>query len=271
MRAELVRVTPELAIELLGRNLHNRNVRTAHVQALAGDITNDRWLPNGETIKIAADGTLVDGQHRLHAVVEAGIGVDMLVVRGVTLAAQETIDTGRARTFADALRLRGEPDALRLASATRIVWEWLDNGSTLAPGHGGASNPSHATLAEVLRSNPDIREAARVGAITSRHVPILTGAQGALIAWTTARVDAEDSTYFLDSLVSLAELRADDPILALRQLFQRWSERPHARPDRRVIVASTIKAWNAFRAGVPLTIVVYRPGGKRPEPFPSVK
>ena len=38
---------------------------------------------NGEPIQIAEDGTLLNGQHRLNAVIESGATVPMLVVRGL--------------------------------------------------------------------------------------------------------------------------------------------------------------------------------------------
>ena len=64
---QLVEITPELAHEWLGFNTHNRNIRQRIVTAYAADMTGGDWQWNGESIKFAEDGTLLDGQHRLAA------------------------------------------------------------------------------------------------------------------------------------------------------------------------------------------------------------
>ncbi len=63
--AEWAFVTPEIATDWLGMNIRNRNVRQAVVDRLAEDYADFHPAP----ISRCLDGTLLDGQHRLMAVV----------------------------------------------------------------------------------------------------------------------------------------------------------------------------------------------------------
>src|SRR5262245_16276311 len=117
-------ITPESATNWLRANQHNRPVRRRHVAFLAKQITDGHWQLNGQTIIISEDEQVLDGQHRLLAVIEAGRQIQSLVVYGVDPVAFKTIDTGAVRTGADALCLE-MPEisvgTLRAAS-TSVGW-----------------------------------------------------------------------------------------------------------------------------------------------------
>lgn len=70
-------VTPALAKQWLEKNTNNRNVNFAKVKKMAKDMREGHWDTTHQGIAIATDGTLVDGQHRLMAVVESGVTVRM--------------------------------------------------------------------------------------------------------------------------------------------------------------------------------------------------
>lgn len=62
---------------------------------------------NGETIKFDTNNSLIDGQHRLHAIVKADVTIPMLVLRGVHNSAKSTLDCGQKRSKADILKYAG--------------------------------------------------------------------------------------------------------------------------------------------------------------------
>ena len=78
-RIELVNVTPELAEFWLTQNSANRNVRREVWKAYARDMAAGAWKVTAETIKMSPAGRLLDGQHRLQAVVASGVTVPMFV------------------------------------------------------------------------------------------------------------------------------------------------------------------------------------------------
>lgn len=98
-------ITPERAAEYLGANLGNRRQRASVISRYAKEMTVGRWLTTHQGIAFGWDGRLLDGQHRLRAVVESGISVQMLVVRGIDPAAFTLIDHGAKRDAGDALEI----------------------------------------------------------------------------------------------------------------------------------------------------------------------
>jgi hypothetical protein len=94
IKMELKTITPEWAAQILAHNnTRNRAMSRAHVEMLANEIRRGAWDFTGDTIKLSPDGQLIDGQHRLAAVVKAGVSIQTLVVEGVSFDVVATIDT----------------------------------------------------------------------------------------------------------------------------------------------------------------------------------
>lgn len=66
-----------------------------------------RWVLNGETICFDSNGVLRDGHHRLLAIIESGVTIEVLVVRGVDPAAWYTYDQGKSRSGGDIFQIAG--------------------------------------------------------------------------------------------------------------------------------------------------------------------
>lgn len=100
-------VTPEFAAELLKKNERNRPINYKHVGQLVADMVNDKFPTIHQPIAVDKNGVLVDGQHRLKAIVqsdmsqilaiawnEPGIGGPIDRVHRRTPAQQYQIETG---------------------------------------------------------------------------------------------------------------------------------------------------------------------------------
>lgn len=111
MKAEIVRVTPELAKEILKGNTCNRNISSHRVNLYANDMINGKWSLTGMGISINKDGRLLDGQHRLSAIIKANVAVDMLICSDIDNATE--FDTGKKRSLADSYKLKlGRTDSM---------------------------------------------------------------------------------------------------------------------------------------------------------------
>ena len=109
-------VTPRIAAKMLeSRFPGNRPISQHRVADYARMMADGEWDLTGDTIKFSREGELVDGQHRLSAVVQANTPVRMVVVRGVQSAAFGSIDVGRRRTAAQFLQ--GYKNAALVAAA----------------------------------------------------------------------------------------------------------------------------------------------------------
>jgi hypothetical protein len=96
---ELKKVTPAMAEKWLKKNHpKNRRISQAIVDAIAGDIANGNWKITHQGICFDGDGCLIDGQHRLNAIVQAGKTVEILVAENSGSEIGDPIDTHRKRT-----------------------------------------------------------------------------------------------------------------------------------------------------------------------------
>jgi hypothetical protein len=100
--SEFIKVTPVMAMKWLGQNYeNNRKSRDWHVDELSNAIQKDEWITTHQGIAFDTNGNLIDGQHRLQAIIAADKAVTMLVVRNLTPASFGVIDAGMKRTLAD--------------------------------------------------------------------------------------------------------------------------------------------------------------------------
>lgn len=116
-------ITPEVAKALLDNNTNNRNITKGHLAMLKSEILSGNWQYNGQPIIIGETGRLLDGQHRMTAVVETGIPIETNVMRGIKESAFVTIDTGKVRGGSDVLSIAGSKHGTHIASAIRKIIE----------------------------------------------------------------------------------------------------------------------------------------------------
>ena len=102
---KIINVTPEFAGELLKQNFNNRTLSKAKVKEYAEAMRRGRWTENNDAICIFEDGTLANGQHRLHAVIESGKTIPMTIKFNVPKDA--VFDRGRKRSLGDNLIMQG--------------------------------------------------------------------------------------------------------------------------------------------------------------------
>lgn len=98
-------ITPTVASEMLLHNNNNRSVKAKAVAAYARDMESGLWRKNDPNALIFSDtGELVDGQHRLKAVLKSGVTIPM----NVTVLAPNTkaiVDRQALRTTKDVLKI----------------------------------------------------------------------------------------------------------------------------------------------------------------------
>lgn len=105
LTTEIVQVTPAMAFTWLDKNTHNRHVSDAVVQRFAGMMKRGQWDLTHQGIAFSPEGVLVDGQHRLWAITEAGVTIPMMVTRGVEQSSMLGIDRNYGRTPIDSINL----------------------------------------------------------------------------------------------------------------------------------------------------------------------
>lgn len=148
MYSNVMKVTPELAMVWLGKNIvNNRKIDTKKVADYAEDMTAGRWQLNSEAISFNVDGQLVDGQHRLKAVIKAGVPVDMYVTYDVP---NESVifNRGRSRSIANVLQMKGE----RIGSAEISIAVYLLNKFANSRAEGAVESFVHDNADDLRRA-----------------------------------------------------------------------------------------------------------------------
>ena len=120
----LAEITPEVARILLKTKNTNRSIKLAQLNRIKRAIEKSRWEINGETIIFDHDGRLVEGQHRLQAVVDTNTTIWTLVVRGIDRERFKTMGQGSKRTAGDILGIQGVKNATNIAAALRWVYRY---------------------------------------------------------------------------------------------------------------------------------------------------
>lgn len=237
-------VTPEQAAAYLSRNKLNRAMRSAAVEAYARDLERGFWQVTGESIKFDWNGNLLDGQHRLAAVVRSGVTTTMLVAEGLDPSVQQVIDVNVRRSAGDALRLLGiEVNVMELASVARIAI-MRDRGQLTLYGSASAL-VSHADIHRWAIDHPEAQESVAY----ARRVFIRLGGSPSPVGyaiWRLEQISAEDTMTFFDSLVGYATSGEGDPRLALLRALQAYRD---TRIGRRsgAQIGLIFTAWNAWR------------------------
>lgn len=243
---DVVEVTPALARALLERNPANRRVSEATVEKIVRDIDAGNFVVNGESIIVAADGTLNDGQHRLCAVVQANRSITSVMVFGPARDTRTTVDQGRSKQVGDYLAMGGHRDSLALAAAAGYVWQWKNIGrlSTQA-----MDRPTKGEVLAVVEANPGLADSvSAVGGNVVAGRGIL-----AFCHWVfSTKASAQVADDFIHALITGENLLSRDPVLYARNRLM--ADRRLSPNEKAKLI---FRAWNAYRRGEqPRTLTV---------------
>lgn len=240
-QAEVIEVTPEIARQMLARNSANRPLRRSYVSTLAHAIRRGDWMLNGESIKFSQTGALLDGQHRLSAVIEAQKSVKVVVVYGLANDAFITIDMNRRRTAADALAIAGVPNEKLMAAAIRLI---------LILSNNPVQFRQTFTPSEVKEWCDAYQDELHQWLTLARMVSKTNLLDPSIVIGLSYYFHAKDPEAVRPFFARIADgmgLEHDDPIFALRELLAKNATSVSKLP-RHFIVATVIKAWNMRRS-----------------------
>jgi hypothetical protein len=106
MEAKIEVIDRHLADLYLSKNMVNRNINEDRVNQYVDLLKRGKWQLNGEAIKFNEKGEMIDGQHRLRAIIKSGIPMTTLVIFNVSDDVS-IMDRGRIRNITDCFRIEG--------------------------------------------------------------------------------------------------------------------------------------------------------------------
>lgn len=252
----VVVVDAEMAKRWLDKNSKNRPLRQATLQRYRSDMVAGRWMFAGDPIRFDGSGNLIDGQHRLSALVELDISIPFLVVRGLTDTVQGVMDQGAKRTPGDQLALKGIKDAMFVAAAVKVLISW-EAGLLFRDAKLIHSITSPAIESWVDENPDDLHFLSSVIGFCKQTdaPPSVVGA----VSIAFGRIDQTAATTFLTLLARGAGTEGH-PIVTLDKRLQRIRREGLKIPNRDYL-ALFILAWNAWRKNRQITQFLRPRGG----------
>lgn len=264
---EIVAVSPAHADELLRANTHNRPLRKHYVRQLADAMQRGEWTVNGEPIQISTDGTLLNGQHRLHAVLASGQTVEMLIVRNLPIVTQRTMDTGARRNLSDVLKLRNEIHTTNLAAALGLLHRYRSGARMDTSSH---SAPTAKQALDLLEHEPGLKENLALAHHVYRDVHLRISV-ATVLSYLFNEADPRQGTRFFEALRADDTRPPGDPLRELREILTRVRNEQTYVLTTYTLCGLTIKAFNAWRTGESVPELRFRAGGESPEAFPVIQ
>lgn len=259
-------VTPELAAQWLERNTSNRPLAKKVVARYAREMREGHWRLNGESIKLDEQGIILDGQHRLHAIVEAQVAIETAVVIGLPADVFPSLDRGAKRTLGHNLSLMGEVCSAHLGAA--IVHQWKYENGVLDKGGVNSMTPEIATSLDVLGRNPGLRDAIRASSGVKKLMP---SSIAAFLYYQFHLRNASLAEWFFARLADGAGIQPDEPVYRLRERLLSNRLNAKAKFPNKEILALVIKAWNHTVEGRRVAQIRWRSTGRTPEAFPTIE
>lgn len=280
MRFKVETITPDRARKMLDRTeslgFTNRTISKSRVEKLAHAIVTGQWLVTHQGIAIGEDGRVIDGQHRLRAIVVADQAVDMLIVRETEAETFAVVDTGSARTTADSLKIAGYTNPNHVSAIVRSVITYR---ALVGTTDDFARSLRLVTTSDVLDFLDDDRhrDAVGSGVEVGRRVAGqlarygLTSSLGISVVLVRLMPNELGQTTVAEFYARLGDgtmLDPSSPILALRRWFM--SDTGYSRVPgqyrRQSAVAAILKSLNDYALGKPRHVIAFRYGH---EPYPA--
>lgn len=254
-----VKITPEAAAEMLSRlPARQRTLKPERVATYARLMRAGQWRFSHEAIMFDTNGRLIEGQHRLRAVVASGVTVELMVTVGAPPDSFAVIDQGLNRSAEQFLGEAGETIKYvsHVRTACGFLWQ-VSHGLPYGANKALMSWSQQALDVQLawLQAWPEVSTLAPETAVVAR--PNAAGIPPRLLLTTMAQATRTEHwpmiDEFLEGLRTGADMSETDPRYVLRSKFA-----PTAR-DRAKLTRSTktidaaysmvVIGWNAFVAG----------------------
>jgi len=239
----IMEVGPDLALEWLEGNTHNRPLKEAHVKRLSGEITAGRWRVTHQGIAFDTDGLLVDGQHRLWAIVESGQAVTARVFFNEPLDNICVVDSGERRSNLDILTVTdqvGEVTAEDLATLRAMLAGRSSHPVRMTPGEEAEHYQRHREAVEFAVKHLGV----------SGTSGVATAAIRAVVARAYYSADHAKLAHFCDVVKSgMPSGEPDAPIILLRDFLIRTRKAGRSESVCRLRYAKTEWLLSSFLSG----------------------
>lgn len=256
MRSEKLMITPELAKEYLKLNKKNRAMNKNLVNTYVHDMVTQNWIVNGETIKFDLNGDLIDGQHRLAAIIQSGVSIEYTCIFDLPEKAFSTIDIGRRRTMGDTLSAVNIPSSSSMAALAKRMLQY-DKGYSIGNAQARVNiGITNNDIIEFVNENQDIM-LTHVNSAKTYHQTFrgLNNGDYAFYSYLFSRIDAQAAENFFNILTGVELAPVNNPVTLLRnRLINNMGMK--TKMNKVLLSSYVVKAWNYHRNSAEITRLV---------------
>lgn len=233
-------VTPKEAKEYLTKRAKQRPIKPTKVKLFTEMMANGQWGQSEAAICFDVDGCLINGQHRMLALVEYGQPVLFNIVRGMAPDSFFVMDQGTKRSGGDTLASIGFTNPTDCAAIGRNLL------SLSLDGKLGRNFTNQRELAEFCDPRSEYIEEAAELARTSRS--FFPASHVGTLLYQALKIDEGKAREFSERFTTGVAQDTGDPILRLRdKLIKMKGHDKNQRPESSLPLFVT--AWNAFYEG----------------------
>ena len=243
IKTEVIDITPAMAAKLLETNNFNRNLSKNRVENLASMMLNGTWEFNGDTIRISEKGVLLDGQHRLHALIKSNKTLKCIVVSNLPDEVFTTIDVGASRSASDFLSIDGFKHTTSLAAAALLVFNYQNSNNPLI-NLQLKNKASKRELLQICRDNPDLLTAVSRVAGSNKLNTISSPSVLSFCYFIFSKANKEKAEMFFNELEAGYYSYFNSPIAILRDRLM--TSKNTSITDRKITAALLFTTWNYF-------------------------
>lgn len=245
MKTEIMVVTPSVAEKwLAATTFRNRNLSSTVVNRYANDMAKGEWLLNGESIVIDDNGNVIDGQHRLHAVIKSGASVHAVVVRGIDAATFHTIDIGKKRGHSDVLSIAGYANGILLAAGLRLIHAYRSGRSIDFERGSGCLSKYRINALDLVKKYPQAVQSAAYIKYASRFSDLARPASfGVFVHYEFTELNKSAADAFFNAVFEgLPAFGEKCPSVELRRVYGRRE----AQRQMKCSIADRLAVWTKY-------------------------
>jgi hypothetical protein len=248
MKTQLRNITPAIAEELLKLNHSNRPLKQKSINHYAKEMKSGNWRSTGEGIKVSKNNRLLDGQHRLHAVVKSGVTVEMLVISDLEDDIFNVLDTGVVRTAGDVLAINGVKHPTLSSAIAKFIIQY-EKGKYGSLQSGAKDNkPTNKEIEFFVSENPLVSEIAEVVMKEYHRFRLLPPSMVGGMYFVFNKINVTDTEFFFEKLIHGIDLSLTCPIKKFRDRLIMDSANKSKLPLAEK-VKLMVATWNHYRKG----------------------
>lgn len=257
------RVTPAIAKRYLDSSIGNRPLSAATIKNYANTMKNGGWKLNGVPIVFDESGHLLDGHHRLYAIINADCSVEMSVTRGVATDTFTTFDCGRHRNLGQLLAINDVPNYNDTAAVVSANVSLEVSGQLGNSNSAKRYNLTNDVYYLKYKNDPeDYDECTAFAKKCYKQAKILKISWIGGATYYLSHTGGYDIDYVKKFFKAVCSLENSDitPAVQLRNFILR-NERNNKthRVTNEYIFAILVKAWNAYVRNKAIGRLVYMP------------